>query len=115
MSKPVVSNEMVYFIQKFKEEMEDNGFSLLPIEDKWMPRTIAHKDNHYTIEADCRLDPSRPSFSVSGYVGSDMNNVFYFNISSPFTDHVERFDKMMMAMEPFIKKELNSSSISMSF
>lgn len=107
---PALSNEMVYLVQRFKEVMELNGYTLAAETDaKVIPTITASKPNHYEITAYCVL-AGNPAFAVS-----DSDDIFNFVIKAPFTNITERFDKMVSALEPFIKKELNKSRLELKF
>ena len=115
MIRPIRSKELEQLEDMFKKDMKETGYRLYPDNNVWMPSLTADKRNHYRITAHRFLDPSSPAFAVYGSIGTDIHNVFYFQIKPPF-DHIdERYRKMMEAMEPFLEKELSGEELRLEF
>ena len=108
------NKNFVPLVWRFVNEMENRGYSMFHVPDRWMPHIIADKKNHYRIELICFED--KGDIVVQGTVGLDISSVFYFAIRDVNTDdREERFEKLIKAAEPFFEEEIDRAELRMEF
>jgi hypothetical protein len=103
---PVMTEEMKLMFEKFRSKMASEGYTLLTVKDKWLPEIIADKKGHYRISAIGYLDSN--TFTVRGSIGTNVSNVFRYKIEKPADNTEERFNMLMWAADPYIRKVLKS-------
>ena len=96
-------------LKKFDEEMQKKGFYSLFINDnKWRPKIICTKKNHYRFELTCFFEPfsnEKTITSLCATYGTDLSSIMDFSIRG-LNNLDERFEIMFNAATPYIDLEL---------
>lgn len=94
--------------ENFEKRMKERGFKTAFLYDKFMPRVICGKQNHYRFSMIAFLNPiDKPvSISLQATIGTDVRTVMYFKMEDIDNNTWDRFDAMMNAAEEYINYEL---------